>query len=72
MKLLINRFTYLPSIFLCLINKFFNLQGIFLSHFRGSFTLKYSSKRIRGGGYMYVILLPFWTQFCVLVWTDIN
>lgn len=68
----ISNYRYLSSIFVCLVNKFLDFQGIFLSQFRCRFTLEYSSVRIRSRSNMDKILLSFFTQVVELVWTDVN
>lgn len=65
-------YIYLSSIFVCLVNKFLNFQGIFLSQFRCGITLEYATVRIRSRGDMNIILLSLCTQVFVLVRTDVN
>ena len=68
----ISNYRYLSSIFVCLVNKFLDFQGIFLSQFRCRFTLEYSSVRIRSRSNMDKILLSFFTQVIELVWADVD
>ena len=69
---ILQAYRYLSSIFVCLINKLLNFQGIFLSQFRCCFTLEFSTVRIRSGSNMDIILLSFFTEVIELVWTDVD